>query len=214
MQSTHTRFIQIFSCLVIMLASFQAKAVLLTFDEPGVVNGSSAETFYASSGVTFSGGGLLADGPGGVNPGQPIFFSGAIGTFTKTLGAQYEDSFFDIWVHFDVGAASASGDYYGNTEFGGSVEAYDAVGNLLDSITFPALPPPNSSFGLLQSFAFGGYSSAIKKLHLISEDARAVSLLDNLEFSAVPVPAAVWLFGSALLGLLGWGKRRKAAAGA
>jgi hypothetical protein len=29
--------------------------------------------------------------------------------------------------------------------------------------------------------------------------------------SAVPVPAAVWLFGTALIGLVGFGKRRKAA---
>ena len=33
----------------------------------------------------------------------------------------------------------------------------------------------------------------------------------KLHVSAVPVPAAVWLFGSALLGLIGFGKRRKAA---
>ena len=40
--------------------------------------------------------------------------------------------------------------------------------------------------------------------------------LDNLQFnaaplSAVPVPAAVWLFGTALIGLVGFSKRRKAA---
>lgn len=38
--------------------------------------------------------------------------------------------------------------------------------------------------------------------------------LDNLQFntaSAVPVPAAVWLFGTALIGLVGSSKRRKAA---
>jgi hypothetical protein len=29
--------------------------------------------------------------------------------------------------------------------------------------------------------------------------------------NAVPVPAAVWLFGTALLGLIGFGKRRKVA---
>jgi hypothetical protein len=31
------------------------------------------------------------------------------------------------------------------------------------------------------------------------------------EISAVPVPAAVWLFGTALIGLVGFGKRRKTA---
>ena len=33
----------------------------------------------------------------------------------------------------------------------------------------------------------------------------------RLELSQVPVPAAVWLFGTALLGLVGFSKRRKAA---
>jgi hypothetical protein len=32
--------------------------------------------------------------------------------------------------------------------------------------------------------------------------------VDTLEVSAVPVPAAVWLFGTALIGLLGFGKRK------
>jgi len=32
----------------------------------------------------------------------------------------------------------------------------------------------------------------------------------QLTVSAVPVPAAVWLFGSALIGLVGFSKRRKA----
>ena len=34
---------------------------------------------------------------------------------------------------------------------------------------------------------------------------------DNLNFAAVPVPAAVWLFGSGLLGLVGVARRRKQA---
>ena len=32
--------------------------------------------------------------------------------------------------------------------------------------------------------------------------------LDNVQMSLVPVPAAVWLFGSALVGLAGWSRRR------
>jgi hypothetical protein len=33
----------------------------------------------------------------------------------------------------------------------------------------------------------------------------------QLSVSAVPVPAAIWLFGTALIGLIGFGKRRKVA---
>ena len=36
------------------------------------------------------------------------------------------------------------------------------------------------------------------------------SYIDNLQVSAVPVPAAAWLFGSGLLGLTGIARRRKA----
>jgi len=32
--------------------------------------------------------------------------------------------------------------------------------------------------------------------------------VDNVQMSLVPVPAAVWLFGSALVGLAGWSRRR------
>lgn len=35
--------------------------------------------------------------------------------------------------------------------------------------------------------------------------------IDGAYLSVVPVPAAVWLFGTALIGLIGFGKRRKAA---
>jgi hypothetical protein len=35
--------------------------------------------------------------------------------------------------------------------------------------------------------------------------------VDNIRIEAVPVPAAVWLFGSGLLGLVGITRRRKAA---
>ena len=35
--------------------------------------------------------------------------------------------------------------------------------------------------------------------------------IDNLVFSAVPIPAAIWLFGSGLLGLVGMARRKKTA---
>jgi hypothetical protein len=35
--------------------------------------------------------------------------------------------------------------------------------------------------------------------------------LDNVQFSVVPLPAGIWLFGSAMVGLAGWSRRRIAA---
>ncbi len=32
--------------------------------------------------------------------------------------------------------------------------------------------------------------------------------LDNVQFSVVPLPAGIWLFGSAMVGLAGWSRRR------
>ena len=34
--------------------------------------------------------------------------------------------------------------------------------------------------------------------------------IDNINVNAVPIPAAAWLFGTALIGLVGFSKRRKA----
>ena len=34
--------------------------------------------------------------------------------------------------------------------------------------------------------------------------------LDNINMNVIPIPAAVWLFGSGLLGLAGWSRRRAA----
>ncbi len=57
-------------------------------------------------------------------------------------------------------------------------------------------------------------STRIQLIHILeaSTAAGGAIFLDNasLEVSAVPVPAAVWLFGSGLLGLVGVARRRKA----
>jgi len=39
---------------------------------------------------------------------------------------------------------------------------------------------------------------------------RSTSTVSWAQFSAVPVPAAVWLFGSGLIGLIGIARRKKA----
>ncbi len=58
---------------------------------------------------------------------------------------------------------------------------------------------------LFETIDFGGVS--IISLAVTLEDSGAI---DNIRFSPIPIPAAVWLFGSALLGLAGVARRRRA----
>ena len=196
-------------------AAFQAQAVTLTFDGAGTTG--SAETFYTGYGVTFSGGGLLADGSSSGMAGQPKFVDYAggsqIGTLSKDMSGAYSDSFFDIWVSFDHDVFEVSGDYFGNLGYGGTVTAYDNSGLELGLIDLDAITGSTNDVGLIGSFDFLT-TSAIAELHMISDSANAGTLLNNLTFEAspVPVPAAVWLFGSGLMALVGVSRRKKASA--
>lgn len=62
--------------------------------------------------------------------------------------------------------------------------------------------------------AFGVISTDLIESILFSNtrnDGFSIDNVSGLSASAVPVPAALWLFGTALTGLVGFGKRRKAA---
>ena len=62
-----------------------------------------------------------------------------------------------------------------------------------------------SGFQNLSSVIFTAYGGSSAYSFGIDD----ITVSDSL--SPVPVPAAVWLFGTALVGLFGFGKRRKAA---
>lgn len=189
-------------------AALQAQAVVLTFDDG--TTGSSAETHYTSYGVTFSGGGLLADGASGGVTGQPEFTNytgtGEIGTLEKAFASGsggYNDSFFDIWVHFSAGGASGvTGDYVGNLGYGGTITAYDAGGGVLGTVYLPNVSV--GGVGTIGSFSFSP-SGPIAKLHMISDGAAAATYLDNLGFSLVPEPSTMALL---TIGLAGFSFRR------
>ena len=88
-------------------------------------------------------------------------------------------------------------------------------GGLLDQTTFGANDTTPTFFGVLSD------SDLITRIEI--DDANVIptvqtlaniAAIDNVAFgtpSAVPVPAAAWLFGTALIGLVGFSKRRKAA---
>lgn len=76
-----------------------------------------------------------------------------------------------------------------------------------DPSTLPILQPPVLSVGMPANgtnyglFGLGGNSNGYSRYELTYEVA-------SVEVSPVPLPAAAWLFGSALLGLVGVGRRR------
>lgn len=77
---------------------------------------------------------------------------------------------------------------------------FNSNGQFNATIAFGSLPPVAA--GNLRYLVFG--------LSEHSNTATNSALgIDNIKVSAVPVPAAVWLFGSAILGLVGVGRRKK-----
>ena len=103
------------------------------------------------------------------------------------------------------------GDGGGDTDFL-RLRAFDGVGDILGTVLSSGSTWNNISF------------SGIGIHQLIFDQAPGApfssdTFLDSLTFdlptaappSAVPVPAAAWLFGTALIGLVGFSKRRKAA---
>ena len=84
-----------------------------------------------------------------------------------------------------------------------------------DMFAFVLLSPIPQDFAVqtdyLNGYAGGSRFSQNGDGNSWSEFARAdLTFSTYVDVSAVPVPAAVWLFGTALIGLVGFGKRRKA----
>ena len=87
------------------------------------------------------------------------------------------------------------------------ITALDRDGDLLESYTLNTLAPISTPGGLNEG-AFRGISRDTFDIAAFRVSNGFV-VLDDLTFhAAVPVPAALWLFGSGLLGLVAVAKRK------
>ncbi|WP_206171452.1 VPLPA-CTERM sorting domain-containing protein [Thiorhodococcus mannitoliphagus] len=89
-----------------------------------------------------------------------------------------------------------------------TIKLFDANDNLLGSFSNLLNGDTNRPVNLFETIRLSGMSP-VTKLEVVSTTSFAI---DNIKGSAVPIPAAVWLFGSALLGLAGVGYRRRPSA--
>lgn len=93
-------------------------------------------------------------------------------------------------------------------------EAYDSSNILLAAII---LGPPvdGSNDGETAEDTFIGVTNSAGIARIFISNRLGGIEVDHLQYgggvSAIPVPAAVWLFGTALIGLVGFSKRREAA---
>lgn len=189
----------------------QAFAITIDFEEFSLGDGpSSLSAPLVSNGYEFLGSstpgpipdGILAEivtGTGGTNAlqafsgwgGQDGFGAQAFVSMSKADGGAFAIHSLDLFLAGCAGpflGCSGSESITGTLAGGGAADLTGAVGTgdwlNLQVVTFAATG---------DGFGFG---------------AGTVAQIDNINVSAVPIPAAVWLFGSALAGL-GWLRRKR-----
>ena len=81
---------------------------------------------------------------------------------------------------------------------------YSGGGQVTQSVFVPVGPP------LFTTVSFDSSWSNLTLVEFGVSDVVSGIVLDNVAVNVVPIPAAAWLFGSALLGL-GWFRRKQVA---
>ncbi|MES9823692.1 MAG: VPLPA-CTERM sorting domain-containing protein [Candidatus Thiodiazotropha endolucinida] len=127
------------------------------------------------------------------------------GTFTDNGDAYnpspYSGIFTDV-IHFDIATSGLS------LIFSGSHTGMAADDMLLTNTNDGAAFHLGPVFSESLSLAQGSYVFTLSGFALNALDSKIYSDYD-LTISAVPLPAAAWLFGSALLGFIAFSARRK-----
>jgi hypothetical protein len=161
---------------------------------------------------------------GEINPGDGILLSVSNGITTNIpsvdpafVSPSYSDGGNGSEIRFDFSSlVSAVGvDFFANPA-DTTLSIFGATANLLESFTVPTGDMFVCTPGLcgFVGIDFGSdlISYAIIDTSLTLPQPGIEIYVDNIIYqsgvSAVPVPAAVWLFGTALIGLVGFGKRK------
>ena len=148
------------------------------------------------------------------------------GDVLETPGSSYIDAEVDIFTGTDIvdefSSCGGSAEWMAGfssyicgsqigTGFTPFIEfAADGTHSLTDSVSFDiAAGDTFTIYAELKALTFGGYADAFSTLGMTFDDTSNLVALGPM--TAVPVPAAVWLFGSGLVGLIGVARARRQA---
>jgi hypothetical protein len=160
--------------------------------------------FNGSAGTTVDGSTISADAtfgsPEAANPNLVLWNSDALSDAGSTLvstsvGPLSIDFTDPLTFAFSLDFSSA-----GEQE---TLELYDSSSTLITSVL-----APNASgfFGLISDTAI---DSVIIRNGIFPSGDRDRFFIDNLRVNAVPVPAAIWLFGSGIVALVGFARKNR-----
>jgi len=125
-----------------------------------------------------------------------------VGAFGSTPQTQLNLDFTTVVSDVSFDFANPSGDL--------TVSVFDISGGSLGVFNYMGVDPFINQAG----FDYGAGSVVISGIGdiasvLIEPGLNQTLVIDNLNFSPVPIPAAAWLFGSGLIGLIGVARRKK-----
>ncbi len=206
-----------------------ASATVLTFDIAGAGNGLLMPQDYGDNVTATTMGNFSYGSAGGFTPNVTVSYASDSGQELRFWSTNYNDLInvvenevdgdtgysltFTADSGFDVVLDSMNMGNWGATITVPGITVTDGGGSTLFSATNFLLPGSSTPSSLF--FDFGGISANTLILYIDTTGLGGNSDnvgLDNIQFgqsvSAVPVPAAAWLFGSGLIGLVGIARRR------
>lgn len=211
-----------------LLASSQASATVLTFDIVGASDFSIIPQAYGDNVTATTMGDFSYGSAGGFTPNVAVSYATDLGGDLGFWTTGYNDLVnvvenevdgqngyqldFTAEAGFNAVLNSLNLGNFGNAITIPGMSVTDGNGSVLFSSTNFALPASSAPSSLF--FDFGGLTAQTLILHVDTTGLGGNSDnvgLDNIQFSqisVVPVPAAAWLFGSGLLGLIGVARRK------
>lgn len=192
-------------CTTSLLFSLDARASLITFDDfraPSLfARGTPLSERYAALGVHFQGSGVVLDSYSNFEgvPSSNTYGTANFLAFNSNVGVSPPET-----VRFDNAINFFKWDFAG-TSGDARITAY--LGDTLVGST-----SITATFGAWNEMALR--ATAFDKVVFSVSNTDPHFVLDNLTYTsrtlAVPLPAALWLFASAALGLFGAARRKRA----